>query len=88
MGADGKPAQYNKIRNIPYSPKHYLPLTTKGINEGDFTMVLGYPSSTDRNLTSEGMKMALDVTNPAIIKIRDSKLRILKEFMDVILLLN
>ena len=81
MGADGNP-QYNKIRNIPYSPKHYLPLTTKGINEGDFTMVLGYPSSTDRNLTSEGMKMALDVTNPAIIKIRDSKLRILKEFMD------
>lgn len=82
MGADGKPAQYNKIKNIPYSPKYYLPFTTKGVNEGDFTMVLGYPGSTDRHITSEGIKMALEEINPTITKIRDSKLRILKEFMD------
>jgi hypothetical protein len=82
MGPDGKPAPYDKRKNIPYVPKYYIPVSTKGVNEGDFTMVLGYPGTTDRTMTSSGLNLTLETINPAIIKIRDAKLRIMKEDMD------
>ncbi len=82
MGPDGKPAPYDKRKNIPYVPKYYIPISTQGVNEGDFTMVLGYPGTTDRTMTSSGLNLTLETINPSIIKIRDSKLRIMKEDMD------
>lgn len=82
MGPDGKPAPYDKRKNIPYVPKYYIPISTKGVKEGDFTMVLGYPGTTDRFMTSTGLNLTLETINPAIVKIRDSKLRLMKEDMD------
>lgn len=82
MGPDGKPAPYDKRKNIPYVPKYHIPISTQGVNEGDFTMVLGYPGTTDRFMTSTGIQIALDEINPSIVKIRDSKLRLMKEAMD------
>ncbi len=82
MGPDGKPSPYDKRKNIPYVPKYYIPMTTQGVKEGDFTMVMGYPGTTDRSMTSSGLNMNLEVINPSVVKIRDSKLRLMKEDMD------
>ena len=78
---DGKPAEYS-IDNIPYTPKHHLPIQLDGVENGDYTMIFGYPGSTDRYLTSFGVQQALDITNPTIVEIRDEKLAIMKAGMD------
>jgi hypothetical protein len=80
-GKDGKPAAYSKD-NVPYKPKHFLPLSTKGLKKDDFTMTFGYPGATDRYLTSYGVKNAIELNNPSIVKIREKKLEILKKDMD------
>ena len=81
MSADGKPAEYSK-NNIPYVPKHSLPVSIAGVKEGDFTMILGYAGHTNRYLPSWGVSEAMNVTNPAIVKIRDKKLAIMREDMN------
>ncbi|MCX7954471.1 MAG: S46 family peptidase [Bacteroidales bacterium] len=78
---DNKPAPYSKD-NVPYKPKHVLPISIKGIKSNDFVMILGYPGRTQRYLTSWGVKQAIEFTNPAIIKIREKKLSIYKKYMD------
>ena len=80
MSPDGKPADYSD-KNIPYVPKHSLPVSIAGVNEGDFTMILGYPGRTNRYMSSWGVSEALNITNPATIKIRDKKLAIMREDM-------
>lgn len=79
-GPDGKPANYSE-ENIPMKPKHHLPISLDGVKEGDFTMIFGYPGSTDRYLSSYGVKQAVDKHNPAVVKIRDIKLDIMKKYM-------
>ena len=49
---------------------------------GDYTMIFGFPGSTDRYLTSYGVREALDITNPTIVEIRDEKLAIIKAGMN------
>lgn len=78
---DGSPAEYSK-KNVPLKPKYVLPISLKGVKKDDFTMVWGYPGQTDRFLTSYGVKLAIDQSNPTLVKIRDKKLAIIKEFMD------
>ena len=78
---DGSPAEYNE-KNIPLKPKYSLPISLKGVNKDDFAMVWGYPGRTDRFLTSYGVKLAIEESNPTVVKIRDKKLSIIKEFMD------
>ncbi len=73
---DGNPAEYSKD-NVPFKPKHYLPISLKGYKEGDFTMVMGYPGSTDRYLTSFGVEEQINVTNKNIAKIRGLRQEIL-----------
>ncbi len=80
-GADGKPAEYSK-ENIPYKPKHHLPVSLKGIEKNDFAMVMGYPGGTERYMSAEGVNMALEQSNPTRIKIREKSLSIMKEDMD------
>ena len=79
-GPDGRPAEYS-IENIPYKPKHHLPIQLEGVENGDYTMIFGYPGSTNRYLTSYGIKQALNITNPAIIDIRNEKLSIMQAGM-------
>lgn len=78
--AEGKPAQYSED-NIPMKPKHHLPISLDGVKEGDFTMIFGYPGSTDRYLSSYGVEQAIDKYNPTVVKIRDVKLGIMKRYM-------
>jgi hypothetical protein len=80
-GPDGKPAEYSKD-NIPMKPKHFLPISLDGYKEGDFAMVLGYPGSTDRYLSSWGVELAINTTNPSVVKIRQEKLDIMNAEMD------
>lgn len=80
-GKDGKPAEYSKD-NVPYKPKHFLPISTKGLKMDDFTMTFGYPGRTDRYLTSYGVDQAVNVSSPAVVKIRTEKLDVMKEDMD------
>ena len=80
-GADNKPAPYS-VDNKPYAPKHYLPISIKGIAEEDFAMVMGFPGSTDRFLTSYGVKMAIEKDQPSRVKIRGKKLDIMKADMN------
>lgn len=80
-GKDGKPAEYSKD-NVPLTPRHHLPVSMSGVREGDFSMIFGYPGTTDRYLTSYGVQLALDVTNPLRVKIRGKKLEIMKKDMD------
>lgn len=80
-GADGKPAEFAKT-NLPYSPKHFLPVSLAGIKEGDFSMILGYPGATDRYLTSYGINEKLTQSNPADIKAKWAKMEVMKKYMD------
>ncbi len=81
MSPDGSPAEYSKD-NIPYSPKHFLPISLDGVENGDFTMIFGYPGRTDRYLTSYGVKEAIEQTGPTIVDIRSNKLALIKSYMD------
>ena len=80
-GADNKPAQY-AANNKPFAPKKFLPISIKGVKNGDFAMVYGYPGRTDRYLTSYGVKSATDLANPTIVKLRDIRLKAWKEEME------
>ena len=81
MSPDGKSAGFSK-ENIPYKPKHFLPISGKGVKKGDYAMIMGYPGTTDRYLTSYGVQLAIDVKNPTIVKIREDKLAIMRQFMN------
>ena len=78
---DGKPADYSE-ENIPYKPRHHLPISLKGYKKGDFSMVLGYPGSTNRYKSSAGVNYTMTVTNPVRVEVRAKKLEILKEYMN------
>lgn len=77
---DGNPNVYKKI-NVPLKPKHFLPINIGGVKEGDFAMIMGFPGRTDRYLASEGVKMAIDQSNPTIVDIRRKKLDIMSADM-------
>ncbi len=78
---EGAPAGYNK-KNIPLKPKYYLPISLKGVEKGDFSMLYGFPGNTDRFQASFGIKKSLNIYNPTIVNIRTKKLDIIKEDMD------
>jgi hypothetical protein len=79
--ADGKPATYSED-NVPMKPKHYLPVNIAGVEQGDFAMIFGNPGGTERYLSSYGVDLAVNTSNMTIVKIREEKLRIMKEGMD------
>ena len=78
---DNEPSAYDE-GNKPYSPKHALPVSIAGVQEGDYAMIMGYPGSTDRYLTSWGVKEAVEVEQPARVKIRRIKLDLMEEEMN------
>lgn len=78
---DGKPAEYSPDNIVMNSPK-YLPISLKGVNEGDFTMVLGYPGTTMQYLTSDGVDLVVNYRNPPAIHQRGVRLDIMKKHME------
>jgi KaiC/GvpD/RAD55 family RecA-like ATPase len=78
---DGSPAEYSE-ENIPLKPKHYLPISLDGIKKDDFAMIWGFPGSTSRYLTAEGVKFRTDKYFPPLIESFGKKLEIWKKHMD------
>lgn len=78
---DGSPAEYSKD-NIPMKSKHFLPINLKGVQPGDYTMILGYPGSTDRYSTSGEVKNVIEQEGPAIVDCRTTKLNEYRKHMD------
>jgi hypothetical protein len=78
---DNKPAQFSQD-NVPYTPKHSLPVSLKGVQENDYAMILGFPGSTDRYLSSWGVEQAITLKQPKQVDIRAKKLEIMKSYMD------
>lgn len=80
-GADNKPADYDEA-NRPYTPKHHLPVSIKGVKENDYAMILGFPGSTDRYLSSWGVNQAISLEQPKRVEVRRKKLDIMKSYMN------
>lgn len=78
---NGKPAEYSPD-NIPYQSKHFFKISTQGVKEDDFTMVYGYPGSTQEYLPSYALKMITEVSNPHKIKIRQEILDVMDRGMN------
>lgn len=79
-GPNGKPNKYQP-NNIPLKAKRFLTINAGGVQKGDFAMIMGYPGRTDRYLTSWGVQLAIDETNPSIVKVRRKKLDIIGDDM-------
>ena len=77
---NNRPAEYSKD-NVPYKPKHFFPVSAKGIQENDFTMVMGYPGRTQEYLPSFAVEQIVNDLNPAKIEIRDAALKVQDGFM-------
>jgi len=78
---DGKPAPYSED-NVPYKPKKFFPISTKGYKQGDFTMVFGYPGTTTEYLPSSAVEQVMNETDPSRIMIRKKKLDIINAAMN------
>ena len=74
------PASYSKD-NVPYTPKHFLPVSLDGVKEDDFTMVFGYPGKTNEYLPAVAIEQIVKELNPAKIEIRDNALKVADGFM-------
>ncbi|MBN2273926.1 MAG: S46 family peptidase [Bacteroidales bacterium] len=79
-GKNNKPAAFDKD-NVPYKPKKHLTLSTQGIREGDFTMIMGYPARTEQYLHSKGLAIIIEEILPSKIEMREERLRIMAEEM-------
>jgi hypothetical protein len=77
---DGKPADYS-AGNIPLKPKYFLPVSLKGVKDGDFAMIYGYPGGTNRYETSYGIKLKNEIDNPSLVGLRDMRLKYMYEQM-------
>ena len=77
---DGNPAEYS-ADNVPYTPGKALNISLKGVEEGDFTMIMGYPGRTNRFMTSSEVAQQRDVSNAIGIYCRGERQRILLEDM-------
>lgn len=76
MSADGKPSDY-KTDNVPYKAKQFLNVSLKGVNDGDYAMIYGYPGGTNRYETSYGVKLKIDIENPNLVNLRNERLKLM-----------
>lgn len=79
-GPNNEPANYSE-ENIPFVPKHHLPVSLDGVQPGDFTLVFGFPGSTDEYLPAIAVEQLVEEINPARIEVRDRSLKVLDAAM-------
>ena len=80
-GKDNRPAEYSP-ENVPYKADKWLEISLDGVEEGDFGMIMGFPGSTERYMTSYEIDYMLEVDNPQRIYIRGERQAILRKHMD------
>lgn len=73
---NNQPAEYSKD-NIPYRPKKHFAISTKGVKQGDFTFVYGFPGRTSEYITSDAVDYILNVSNPVKINLRTLRLDVI-----------
>ena len=73
---NNRPATYSKD-NVPYTPKHFLPISLDGIEENDFTMVFGFPGRTNEYLPAVAIQHITQDYNPSNIAIREAALKVI-----------
>ena len=79
-GKDNKPAEYSKD-NVPYTPIHFLPISFGNRKVGDFTMVYGFPGTTEQHLVSSQIKYIVEKERPARILMREKSLSVINAAM-------
>lgn len=77
---DNKPTDY-KTDNVPYKPQYSFPISLKGVEEGDFTMVYGFPGRTQEYLTSYAVDLLMNQQDPLRVQLREKRLDIMEEDM-------
>ncbi|MBF4492978.1 MULTISPECIES: S46 family peptidase [unclassified Flavobacterium] len=77
----GNPAAYSKD-NVPLQPKHYLPVSIKGVKENDFAMILGYPGRTNRWMPAGGIEQNIKFAYPAWVEGAKTGMDVMKKYMD------
>ncbi len=75
---DNNPAEISSD-NVPYKPKKYFKISLNGVNEGDFTMVFGFPGSTEEYKSAAGVAYSANIELPARVMIRAQKMDIMQE---------
>jgi hypothetical protein len=78
---DNKPADFSRT-NVPYKPVYHFPVSLKGVKEGDFTMVFGYPGTTTEYVPSYHVDMVKNYLNTKMIGIRTKKIEIMEAAMN------
>ncbi|WKL46067.1 S46 family peptidase [Flavobacterium pectinovorum] len=78
---DGNPATYSK-ENVPLKPKHFLPVSIKGVKENDFAMILGYPGRTNRWMPAGGIEQNIKYAYPAWVEGAKTGMDQMKKYMD------
>ena len=78
--ANNRPAKYSE-NNQPYTPKHFLPISLDGVEEGDFTMIFGFPGRTNEYLPAVAIEHITKNYNPTNIAIREAALKVIDEKM-------
>lgn len=73
---NNRPAKYSKD-NVPFKPRHFLPVSLDGISEDDFTMVFGFPGTTDEYLPAVAVAQIVEKINPKTIAIREAALKVI-----------
>ncbi|MEO5787877.1 S46 family peptidase [Gelidibacter sp.] len=79
---NNRPAAYSKD-NVPFKPRHFLPVSLDGVSEDDFTMVFGFPGTTDEYLPAVAIAQTVEKINPTAIAIRTAALKVIDAFMMV-----
>ena len=74
------PAEYSKD-NVPYHPKSWAPVSLQGYKPGDFCMIMGYPGSTSRYLSSYGIQERRDAINTPRVQVREVKQEVMLRHM-------
>lgn len=78
--SNNQPAPYTED-NVPYQPKQHLPISLEGVALGDFTMVFGFPGSTDEYAPSYDVSMTMEQTFPTRIHLRGQRLQVIDRYM-------
>jgi len=73
VGKDGKPAAFAKD-NVPYRPKHWLPIAPGGVKPDDLVFVVGYPGRTQRHQTFAEVKETVEWVLPRSIRLSEEQL--------------
>ena len=77
---DNNPAEYSED-NVPYTPKRHLAISLKGVQEGNYTMIIGFPGTTNRYMAASELEMTRDINNAISIYARGERQDIIMEDM-------